>query len=233
MAKRCFIPATFKFLDTLHANNNRVWFDEHRQEYEDAIRSPALDFINAMADDITDISPHFCAVAKKVGGSLMRVHRDVRFGRDKRPYKTNIGIQFRHARGKDVHAPGFYVHLEPRECFLGVGIWRPDASALNRIRIAIDENAAAWIKASRDTKFARTFIFAGDSLMNAPRGYAKDHPQLDDISMTYRRRKDFIAIKTFSPALAITERFQPEVVKSFRTAVPRMTFLCQALELPI
>jgi len=228
MVKCCFNPATFTFLDTLHANNNRVWFDEHRQDYEDAVRSPALDFINAMADDIADISPHFCAVAKKVGGSLMRVHRDVRFGRDKRPYKTNIGIQFRHAQGKDVHAPGFYVHLEPHECFLGVGIWHPDASALDRIRIAIAENAAAWIKASHDKKFAKNFTFGGASLINAPRGYAKDHPQLTDL-----KRKDFIAIKTFSPALATTARFQPEVVKSFRAAVPLMTFLCQALELPI
>jgi uncharacterized protein (TIGR02453 family) len=227
MASRFFTPASFDFLTQLDANNNRVWFDRHKQEYEDAVRAPALDFIAAMAEDIETLSPHFLAVPRKVGGSLMRVYRDVRFGKDKRPFKTNIGIQFRHFQGKDVHAPGFYVHLEPKECFLGVGIWHPDAPALGRIRTAIAENRAAWLKASRDSKFAKAYELAGDSLTNAPRGYAKDHPLLADL-----KRKDFIAITEFSSKLATTTRFQPEVVKSFRSAVPYMKFLCQALELP-
>lgn len=227
MPKRFFSPATFKYLEKLDANNNRIWFESHRQEYEDAVRTPALDFIAAMADDLHAISPHFLALPRKVGGSLMRVHRDVRFGKDKRPYKTNIGIQFRHTQGKDVHAPGFYVHLEPKACFLGVGIWHPDAPALARIRTAIMENSAAWIKASRDKKFARTYELAGDSLANAPRGYAKDHPLLQDL-----KRKDFIAVAEFSSSLATNARFQAEVVKSFRIALPYMRFLCRSLELP-
>lgn len=228
MAQRFFTSTTFKFLNNLYANNNREWFEEHKQEYEHVVRTPALNFIEAMADDIAVISPHFRASAKKVGGSLMRVHRDVRFGRDKRPYKTNIGIQFRHARGKDVHAPGFYVHLAAEECFLGVGIWHPDNPALDLIRTAIAENSAAWIKASRDKQFAKIFTFSGDSLVNAPRGYVKDHPMLEDL-----KRKDFIAIKSFPQSLAVSEKFQADVVKSFRSALPLMTFLCQALELPI
>ena len=227
MANRFFSPASFDFLTRLNANNNRDWFDRHKQEYEDAVRNPALDFIAAMADDIEAISPHFLAVPRKVGGSLMRVYRDVRFGRDKRPFKTNIGIQFRHFQGKDVHAPGFYVHLEPKECFLGVGIWHPDAPALGRIRTAIAENSAAWVKVSRDRKFCKTYELAGDSLANAPRGYAKDHPLLADL-----KRKDFIAIAGFGSRLATSANFKPEVVKSFRSAVPYMKFLCEALELP-
>jgi len=157
----------------------------------------------------------------------MRVHRDVRFGKDKRPFKTNIGIQFRHFQGKDVHAPGFYVHLEPKECFLGVGIWHPDAPALGQIRTAISENGAAWLKASRSKTFTKLFEQDGDSLANAPRGYAKDHPLLDDL-----KRKDHIATMSFSRTLAVSARFQPEVVKSFRAAIPYMKFLCDALELP-
>lgn len=227
MAKRFFSPASFKFLEKLDANNNRAWFEDHRQEYEDAVRVPALDFIAAMAGDLRALSPHFLAVPRKVGGSLMRVHRDVRFGKDKRPYKTNIGIQFRHTQGKDVHAPGFYVHLEPKECFLGVGIWHPDAPALARIRTAIAENSSAWIKASRDKKFTRTYELAGDSLANAPRGYAKYHPLLQDL-----KRKDFIAVAGFNKRLATSAQFQTEVVKSFRCALPYMRFLCRSLELP-
>lgn len=227
MANRFFSPASFDFLTKLNANNNREWFERHRQEYEDAVRSPALDFIAAMADDIEALSPHFLAVPKKVGGSLMRVHRDVRFGKDKRPFKTNIGIQFRHFQGKDVHAPGFYVHLEPKECFLGVGIWHPDAPTLGRIRTAIAENKTAWLKASRDKTFTKNYELAGDSLANAPRGYTKDHPLLDDL-----KRKDFIAITEFRSTLATSARFKPEVVQSFRTAKPFMKFLCQSLDLP-
>jgi len=149
MANRFFSRASFDFLRKLDANNNRDWFNRHKQEYEDAVRSPALDFIDAMADGIYALSPHFLAVPRKVGGSLMRVYRDVRFGKDKRPFKTNVGIQFRHFQGKDVHAPGFYVHLEPKGCFLGVGIWHPDAPALGNIRTAIAENSAAWLKEAR------------------------------------------------------------------------------------
>jgi len=227
MASRFFSQASFDFLTSLNANNNRDWFDRHKQGYEDAVRGPALDFIAAMADDIGALSPHFLAVPRKVGGSLMRVYRDVRFGRDKRPFKTNIGIQFRHFQGKDVHAPGFYVHLEPEDCFLGVGIWHPDAPALGRIRTSIAENSAAWVKASRDKKFAGTYALAGDSLANAPRGYARDHPLLADL-----KRKDFIAIAGFSSKLATSVNFKPEVVKSFRIAVPYMKFLCKALDLP-
>jgi len=227
MANRFFSPASFEFLTKLNANNNREWFNRHKQEYEDAVRGPALDFIDAMVEDIEALSPHFLAVPKKVGGSLMRVHRDVRFGKDKRPFKTNIGIQFRHFQGKDVHAPGFYVHLEPKGCFLGVGIWHPDAVALGSIRQAIAENGAAWRKVSRDKKFSKTYKLAGDSLANAPRGYAKDHPLLDDL-----KRKDFIGIAEFNSKLAITANFKPEVVKSFRIAAPYMNFLCTALELP-
>lgn len=227
MAKPCFTGDTFAFLTELEANNNRAWFDERRQVYEDTVRSPALAFIDAMAGDIHALSPHFLAVAKKLGGSLMRVHRDVRFGEDKRPYKTNIGIQFRHEQGKDVHAPGFYVHLEPNDCFLGVGIWHPDGTALERIRAAIDANTKAWIKASREPGFAKSFALTGAALTNAPRGYAKDHPLLEDL-----KRKDFIAIMPFHRTLATTKDFQAEVVAAFRSSLPFMKFLCKSLELP-
>ncbi|MGI9257968.1 MAG: DUF2461 domain-containing protein, partial [Gammaproteobacteria bacterium] len=132
-AERSFagFPAqTAKFLTELANNNARDWFNVNKQRYEDHVLEPALTFINAMEPRIEKISPHFLAVAKRTGGSLMRVYRDTRFSKDKTPYKTNIGIQFRHELGKDVHAPGFYLHIQPKNCFLGAGIWRPDSDAL-------------------------------------------------------------------------------------------------------
>ena len=90
-----FDPSILGFLDELAQNNERDWFIENKDRYERLVREPALDFIVAMGPLLDRIAPEFEAVAKKMGGSLMRVFRDTRFGRDKTPYKTNVGIQFR------------------------------------------------------------------------------------------------------------------------------------------
>ncbi|MGL5666818.1 MAG: TIGR02453 family protein, partial [Shewanella sp.] len=101
-----FTAASLDFLKLLALNNSRDWFKAHQDEYESKVRTPALRFIEQIQPDIVAISPRLTAVAKKVGGSLMRPQRDSRFSNDKTPYKTNVGIQFRHFQGKDVHAPG-------------------------------------------------------------------------------------------------------------------------------
>ena len=156
----------------------------------------------------------------------MRVHRDVRFSKDKSPYKTNIGIQFRHEMGKDVHAPGFYVHIAPDECFVGVGIWRPDSTALGKIRDAIIERDATWLAEVNDKKFKRNYELSGESLKNAPRGYDKEHPLIDDL-----KRKDFIAISYMDEEKVLSKNFKQQVVKRFTEAEPYMQFLCKALSL--
>lgn len=227
MARHYFSRASFRFLSQLEKNNNRDWFNEHKQDYEELVRTPALDFIADMGDEIEAISSHFLAVPKKAGGSLMRPYRDVRFGKDKRPLKTNVGIQFRHFLAKDVHAPGFYLHIEPKGCFIGVGIWRPDGPTLARIRSAINENPQDWIKVSRDKGFAGKFDLAGDSLSNPPRGYKKDHPLIDDL-----KRKDFIGIAPLEDERVLGNTLKADVVRSFKTADPYMKFLCRTLDLP-
>ena len=226
MANRYFTRDTFNFLSALASNNRREWFDEHKPDYEATVRMPALNFISDIATDLALISPHFLALPRKVGGALMRVNRDIRFGNDKRPYKTNIGIQFRHEVGKDVHAPGFYLHIEPNDCFVAVGLWRPDASALGKIRDAIVDQGEAWLTARDDKTFNQKFSLAGAALTNAPRGYAKDHPLLPDI-----KRKDFIAIAQLRDTAVISKNFYPEVVEHYAQAAPFMRYLCKALEL--
>ncbi|MFZ5524057.1 MAG: DUF2461 domain-containing protein [Pseudomonadota bacterium] len=226
MTKRYFSRQTFNFLAALAKNNNREWFDAHRQEYEDMVRTPALAFISDMADEMPAISPHFLASAKKAGGSLMRIHRDIRFGKDKAPYKTNIGIQFRHEAGKDIHAPGYYLHIEPDDCFIGIGLWRPDADALFKIREAIVKNGDAWAAARDDKTFSKHFTPEGDALANAPRGYARDHPLVEDL-----KRKDFICLAEMREATVTSGNFRPRVVERFRQAAPYMRFLCRALAL--
>jgi len=226
MPNRYFTQASFDFLKNLDRNNNREWFNDHKQEYEDKVRGPALDFIADIGDDLYNISPHFLAMPKKVGGSLMRVYRDVRFGKDKRPFKTNIGIQFRHELGKDIHAPGFYLHLEPDECFVGVGIWRPDALALGKIRTAISENGQTWLKVTQEKAFKQKFKLSGETLTNPPRGYAREHPMIVDL-----KRKDHIAFTQLNIKRVITAGITGDVVKSFKIAVPYMKILCKALDL--
>lgn len=219
-----FTEQTFAFLETLAANNNRDWFDAHRGRHEEFVREPAFALIESMAPRLYAISPSFTAVAKKSGGSLMRVFRDTRFSKDKTPYKTNIGIQFRHEAGRDVHAPGFYLHLANDGCFLGVGIWHPDSEALKKIRARIDECGDAWLAARDDAAFRRYFVLAGDSLQRPPRGYGREHPLIEDL-----KRKDFIAICEFDRAVALRPEFADFMADRYTEAAPLMRFLCKGV----
>ena len=221
-----FTKQTFTFLSSLARNNTREWFEEHKQDYENFVRTPALDFISDMADEMPALSPHFRALPNKVGGSLMRIQRNLRFSKDKTPYKTNIGIQFRHEAGKDIHAPGYYVHIEPGECFVGIGLWHPDTDALFKIREAIVKNSEAWVAARDDKTFRKHFTLEGDSLANAPRGFAKDHPLMEEL-----KRKDFIGLAPLNQTDVTSKDFRALVVELFQQATPYMRFLCKALEL--
>jgi len=222
-----FSPATFKFLKQLAQNNRREWFDANKDQYEGDVREPALAFIRQMEKPIGRISPRFTAIAKKSGGSLMRVHRDVRFLKDKRPYKTNVGIQFRHIAGKDVHAPGWYIHLEPGQCFLGAGIWHPDADALRAIRSAIDSGPKNWKRVSTAKEFRALWEPTGDSLKRPPRGYEEDHPAILDL-----KRKDHIAVSKLTQAQIVGVGFAEEVARRFRIAAPYIGWLTKTIGLP-
>jgi len=222
-----FSRKTLKFLKALEQNNNREWFTDNKQRYEDEVRTPALDYIESMSQHMARISPHFIVSAKKVGGSLMRVHRDVRFSKDKTPYKTNIGIHFKHARGKDVHAPGFYLHIEPGDVFIGAGIWRPESGTLKNVRTLIDEYPSEWIKISKKVTGKGGFLFGGDSLKRPPSGFAKDHPLIDDL-----KRKDFIAVQNLRVSDVYAKDFNKSTAKLFKTASPFVKFICDADDLP-
>lgn len=218
---------TLKFLRSLKRNNDRDWFNANKPRYEDAIVAPSMQFIADMSEKLPAISPHFTAIPKKVGGSMMRIYRDTRFGKDKSPYKTNIGIQFRHEVGKDVHAPGFYVHVEPKSVFIGVGIWRPEPKVAKLIREAIVEDPAAWKKATRGKTFAQIMELTGESLKRPPRGFDPEHTYIEDL-----KRKDFIAIRELTEDDISSATFLKETLATFRKSKALMQFLCDALEVP-
>jgi uncharacterized protein (TIGR02453 family) len=221
-----FTLNTFKFLDQLQRNNNRDWFDKHKDQYEDDVRTPALEFIESMIDPMKKLSPNFRVEAKKVGGSLMRIYRDTRFSNDKTPYKNNIGIHFRHVKGKDVHAPGYYFHIDTEQVFLGAGIWHPDSTALEKIRKHIDKNQAQWKKIINAKSFSNVFKQAGDSLKRPPRGYAAEHPMIDEL-----KRKDHIGLGEVDQDFVTQPRLAAETTKRFKAATAYMKFLCDALKL--
>ena len=227
MSQPYFNARTFKFLSLLEKNNNRAWFNEHKADYETCVREPALELIESMQPHIEPLSPHFTAVAKKTGGSLMRVYRDPRFSTDQTPYKTNIGIQFRHRAGKDVHAPGFYLHISPNDCFLGAGIWRPNSLALGKIREMISDSPNAWKNINNSEPFKQLFHLSGQSLKTQPRGYAKDHPMIHDL-----RRKDFIAIHPLNRNDITGPNLVTLINQRYQAANDLMDYLCDALELP-
>ncbi len=222
-----FTPDVYKFLKQLKRNNDRDWFHENKDRYEAIIREPALAFIAGFQSQLDKISPAFVAVPKKVGGSLMRPYRDTRFAKDKTPFKSNVGIHFRHELGKDVHAPGFYVHIAPDESFLGAGIWHPDSEALRKIRLAIDTQPTAWKKAIGGKRFRELWELTGSRVKTVPRGYDKQHPLIDDL-----RRKDFIGVATVTPDQITSADFSKQAYTAFKGASPLVQFLCDAMGLP-
>lgn len=227
MEFRKFEPSLFEFLDELQVHNERRWFQDNKLRYESDVLEPSLAFIRAFQPRLRKISRFFVASDQRIGGSLMRVYRDTRFSKDKAPYKTNVGIQFRHELGKDVHAPGFYVHIAPDECFLGVGAWHPDPDSLARIREAIAEQPDRWRRASADKKFRQYFTLEGDCLRSVPRGYPADHKCAEDL-----KRKDFVGLRNLAEADVLSEEFLATVTDSFAASRLFLRFLCEALRVP-
>ena len=225
-ASPSFGPQLFQFLHELTGENDKAFWKANKDRYERDVRGPALEFIEAMGPQLRTISPHFLAVAKKSGGSLMRPFRDTRFSRDKTPYKTNVGIQFRHAAGRDVHAPGWYLHLSAEECFLGVGMWRPESSALRAVREGIVGQSELWLE-TRGAVEAAGWTLGGDSLKRAPKDFDKDHPLIEDL-----RRKDHVAVRDLEIDEILDVGFLEDVVHMFRSVTAYMRFLTEAVGQP-
>ena len=220
-----FGPGLFDFLAELELNNRRDWFEANRGRYESELREPAFELIRAVRPRLAKISPAITARDAKVGGSLMRIHRDVRFSADKAPYKTNVGIQFRHRAGKDVHAPGYYVHISLDHCFFGAGSWMPDRDALAAYREAIAEHGNAWSKLAKRYQKSPWRI-DGDKLKRPPRGWSADHPMIEEI-----KRKHFIAVRDFTHEEALSAEFPATIANWCKETAPLMQFLCTAAAL--
>jgi uncharacterized protein (TIGR02453 family) len=217
----------FAFLVDLRENNDRAWFDANRRRYDDHLVAPALALVDALADPLADVSPHFRAIAKKQGGSLFRIFRDTRFSRDKTPYKTHVGLHLRHeVTSKEVHAPGFYVHLEPGACGVGVGMWQPPPDALGAVRQAIAADVEGWRETRRRLDGAGLSL-GGEALKKPPKGFDADHEHVEDL-----KRKDFTVWKALTDEQVHGRDLPARLGAIFSDAAPLAGFLCGAIGLP-
>jgi uncharacterized protein (TIGR02453 family) len=229
MPTRYFSRGVFEFLKELAENNNKAWWEDNKERYINTIREPALDFITDFGDRLKDISPHFIADARANGGSLMRPYRDMRFAKGA-PYKTNVGIHFRHTRGKDVHAPGFYLHLEPGQNFAGAGLWSPQTNVARAIRQAINDKPTRWGQVAHSESFQATWEIGGhaeDRLKRIPKDFDPDHPHPDDL-----RLRSFTAGTRLSQKSVTSEAFADDLLSAYEKAGPYTGFLCDAIGVP-
>ncbi len=224
MGQRYFSPELFKFLRELRKNNNRDWFLANKGSYESVVRDPFLSFIADLAPRLLSVSPYLVADPRPSGGSLFRIYRDIRFSKDKSPYKTVAAAHFSHRSGakKDVNAPGFYLHLEPGGCFAAAGLWHPDSATLTKVRTAIVERPKAWEAVRR-----RRFEIEGAALTRPPKGYDPTHRFIEDL-----KRKDFVSSVPLSERQVCSSSFLSDFVASCRRMSPLVEFLTSAVGLP-
>jgi len=224
MPSRYFSPRFFEFFEELERNNNRDWFLKNKSRYEDEVREPMLAFIAAFAPQLKKISGCYVADPSPSGGSMMRIYRNLRFSRDKTPYKTNAAAAFGHRDAGHFEAPSFYLSLSAGEGFAGVGIWHPEAKSVRKIRDAIVARPPSWKKAIADRKFRAQFELGGDKLARPPKGYAPTHPLIEDL-----KRKDFIGGTDFTRKEVCSDQFLNQFTGACVAASPFMKFLTEAL----
>ena len=215
-----FGPGLFQFLSDLKEHNDRDWFQAHKADFEEQVREPFLRLIADLKPEFEKLNPRIVVDPSPTRGSMMRIYRDVRFSADKSPYKLNAAAHFKHARAKEDAVPGYYIHLEPKDCLLGAGVWHPQPRALQKIRSAIVSDAGRWAKVGRG------HTFMGDSLKRPPAGYAADHPLIEDL-----KRKDFAVLLPLQEQEVCGPNLRQLLMKRFRSVEPLVQFLSEAVGL--
>ena len=222
-----FSPALFKFLKQLKKNNDREWFNANKQRYIEDVRDPMLRFIEDFQPRLRAISRHLVADPSTTGGSMFRIHRDTRFSKDKTPYKTACTARFQHDAGKDVHTPGYYIHLGADGVYMGAGLWHPDTKTAGRVRDAIVARAADWKRAVGGKAFQDgTLKMEGETLKRPPRGYDADHPLIEDI-----KRKDFVCFAQLDEKMACAPGFIDTYTNLCKSSKGLVKFIVDALGL--
>jgi len=213
---RYFDDETFAFLRELKKHNDRDWFTKNKVRYEDHVKEPLLQFISDAGPELRKISPTIVADPRPTGGSMFRIYRDIRFSKDKSPYKPYASAHFPLGAGTD--GPGYYLHIEPGGSIVAGGTWMPEPPSLQAIRERIASRPKEWTKARRDLDDDEA------ALKRPPRGFSPDDPMIEDI-----KRKSFTA----SVRLTDEQLKRPDVMKTFVRGcdrlAPLLAFLASAV----
>jgi uncharacterized protein (TIGR02453 family) len=212
-----------KFLQRLKKNNNRPWFQKHKDEYELNVRFPMQCLVAGLADRMAGPAPEVRFDPKK---SIFRIYRDVRFSKNKEPYKTSIAAVFP-VTGARVPGenPGLYVHVEPGEVFVGGGVYMPSGDQLKAFRKSLVEHPKEFLSIIHTREFKRMFGgIQGDTLRNAPLGFPRDHAMIEHL-----RHKQWYVGKVLAPSTCLRPRFLETVANVFETTMPLVRWLAHAL----
>jgi uncharacterized protein (TIGR02453 family) len=215
--------ATLTFLKQLSHNNNKAWFDENRARYETA-KSDFTQLVTELIATTAIFEPGIGQLQPK--DCMFRINRDVRFSKDKSPYKTNLGASI-NSGGKKVNLPGFYFHCEPGKSFAGGGLYMPLPADLAKVRQELDYDFATWKKIVTHKTFVKYFeaVDGVEVLSRPPKGYADDNPAIEFLKM-----KSFIAARNFNDNELQQKNLVKEIAKSFEALKPMTDFLRHALQ---
>jgi uncharacterized protein (TIGR02453 family) len=227
-----FTAATLRFFRGLKRHNTKPWFESHRAEYEQEVRAPMRALIEEMDVRLARFAPEITGDPKR---SMFRIYRDIRFSKDKSPYKTNAACWFRHrdaeARvGSEAEGggAGFYFHLAPASSFVGAGIWMPPRPMLNRLRDAIAEDSVGFERVVLAPAFRRRYGGLDDEakLKRMPRGFAETHP-----AARWLRYQSFTAGRALRDAQVISARLAALLEDDFARLLPLVRWLNLAIGL--
>lgn len=218
-------PQTLRFLTQLKKNNNKAWFDAHRPQYE-AAKIDFSNFIQLLIDALQKTDTTITGLTSKE--CMFRINRDVRFSKNKQPYKTNFGASIKRGGRKSGFA-GYYFHCEPGNSFIGGGLWMPEAAQLKNVRQEIDynwEELQSILKEKNFKKFYGDLYKANEvSLSTMPKGYEKDNPAAD-----YIKLKSFIAETSVSDEELTKASLHKKTLAAFEALQPMLDFINKALE---
>ncbi|HWO88468.1 MAG TPA: DUF2461 domain-containing protein [Gemmatimonadales bacterium] len=228
-----FTTATLRFLRALARNNNRPWFESHREEYETVVKAPMLELIEEMDVRLARFAPEIIGDRRR---SMFRIYRDVRFSKDKSPYKTHAACWFYHRDGSRAvgqqavgGGAGFYFQIAPGNSFLGGGMWMPPREALGKIRDSIAEKPRAFERIAADPRVERRFGGLDEEaiLTRIPRGYPPDHPAAARL-----RLLSFTMGRTLSDSQVLGAKLPALLEADYRLIVPLVRWINAALGLP-
>ncbi len=210
------------FLKAIAKNNNRAWFEKNKMKYIDS-KLHFEDFLDALHQELLKFDDSLAGLNPRKMG--FRIYRDVRFSKDKRPYKVNLGAGFS-AHGRMEQEPGYYIHIEPGKSFIAGGMYMPDNERLSKIRQEIDYNSNGLLKILQDKKFKKLFpaLDDFDKLKTAPKGYPKDHAHIDLL-----KNKSYVVSHYFTDKEVLDKKFARQAAAVAKAIKPLNDFLREAM----